>query len=195
MRLSGLRRLGYEKSSPRSAEAVAYDLLAGQLPVRWAHSLGVRARSAVCRPLLDADDAGVLEQAAILHDVGYSPSIALTGFHALDGARYLRSVDFDERVTNLVAHHSCAAVEAELRDLSDALADFDQEDGLVADWLIFCDMTTRPHGGLVDIEGRLSEILRRYGEASLVGRFIEAASPQLRAAADRVEVMLSGAAV
>jgi len=148
----------------------------------------------VCRPLLDAAGAEVLEQAAILHDVDYSPSIAQTGFHALDGARHLRSVDYDERVTNLVAHHSCAAVEAELRDLSGALADFDQEDGLVADCLIFCDVTTRPDGGLVDIEGRLSEILRCYGVGSLVGRFIEAASPQLRAAADRVEVMLSGTA-
>ena len=42
-----------------------------------------------------------------------------------EGARHLRSVDYDERVTNLVAHHSCAAVEAELRDVSGALADFD----------------------------------------------------------------------
>jgi hypothetical protein len=42
--------------------------------------LGVRGRSVVFRPLLGADDAEVLEQAAILHDVGYSPSIALTGF-------------------------------------------------------------------------------------------------------------------
>jgi hypothetical protein len=63
------------------------------------------------RWLLDADDAGVLDPAAILHDVGFWPSIALTGFHALDGARYLRSVSYDERVTDLVAHHSCAAVE------------------------------------------------------------------------------------
>ncbi len=144
---------------------------------------------------LDAGGAEVLEQAAILHDVGYSPSIALTGFHALDSARHLRTVDYDERVTSLVAHHSCAAVEAERRDLSGALADFDQVDGLVADCLIFCDMTTRPNVGVVDIGDTLAEILRRYGEASLVGRFIKAASPQLRAAANRVEVMLSGAPV
>ncbi len=68
------------KPSPRSDEAVAYDLPAGQLPVRWAHSLGVRARSAVCRRLLDVNGAEVLERAAILHDVGYSASIALTQF-------------------------------------------------------------------------------------------------------------------
>ncbi len=86
----------------------------------------MRARSAVCRPLLGADDAQVLAQAAILHDFAYSPSIALTWFHPLDGVRHLWSVRYDERLTNLVAHHSCAAVEAELRDLSGALADFDQ---------------------------------------------------------------------
>ena len=103
-------------------------------------------------------------------------------------------MDYDGRVTNFVAHHSCAAVEAERRDLSGALADLEREDGLVANCLIFRDMTTRPDGVPVDIEGRLSETLRRYGEASLVGRFIKAASPQLRAAAIRVEVMLSRAA-
>ncbi len=48
---------------------------------------------------------------------------------------------------------------------------------------------------MADIEGRPSEILRRYGEASLLGRFVGAASPQLRTAANGVEVMLSGAAV
>lgn len=173
---------------------IAGGLLAKQLPRRWAHSLGVRDRSAVCRPLLDDLGGHALEQAAILHDIGYSPSIALTGFHALDGARHLRSLGYDERVTNLVAHHSCAAVEAELRSLQNELAEFDHEGGLISECLIFCDMTTSPDGGLVGVEDRLSEIVARYGEGTLVGRFIEAGSPQLRAAASRVEAMLAGAA-
>jgi HD superfamily phosphodiesterase len=34
----------------------------------------------------------LLEAAAWLHDIGYSPEIAVSGFHPLDGARYLRDV-------------------------------------------------------------------------------------------------------
>ena len=183
------------ESSPASAEAVASGLLATTLPGRWAHSLGVRDRAVVCRSLMDDQGGDVLDQAAILHDIGYSPRIALTGFHALDGARHLRTLGYDERVTNLVAHHSCAAVEAELRGLANALAEFEREDGLVADCLIFCDMTTGPDGRLVDVEGRLSEVVDRYGEASVVGRFIAAASQKLRSAANRVEAMVAGAVV
>jgi hypothetical protein len=86
-------------------------------------------------------------------------------------------------------------VEAELRGLSKALTEFEREDGLVTDCLIFCDMTTGPDGRLVDVEARLSEILERYGDASLVGRFIETASPQLTTAAERVAAMVAGAVV
>ena len=44
--------------------------------------------------------------AATLHDVGYSPRIAQTGFHPLDGALHLRSIGLSERLCSLVAHHS-----------------------------------------------------------------------------------------
>jgi hypothetical protein len=46
-----------------------------------------------------------------------------TGLHALDGARYLRDTyDADAMACRLVAHHSCAIVEAEERGLADALS-------------------------------------------------------------------------
>lgn len=38
-----------------------------------------------------------------------------TGFHPLDGARYLRLVGVDEVVIGLVAYHSCAPIEAKVR--------------------------------------------------------------------------------
>ena len=53
--------------------------------------------------------------AAWLHDVGYAPEVADTGFHPLDGARYLAGLETDERVVNLVGRHSYAILEAEFR--------------------------------------------------------------------------------
>lgn len=96
-------------------------LLAEPLPRRWKHSLGVAERARAIAPILGAD-AELMEATAVLHDIGYSPDLAKTGFHPLDGARYLRDVaGADERVIRLVAHHSCAWMEAEARGLRDEL--------------------------------------------------------------------------
>lgn len=62
--------------------------------------------------------------AAWLHDIGYTPELATTQFHPLDGARYLR----DDRVVNLVAHHSGARYEAAERGLEAELSAFPLED-------------------------------------------------------------------
>jgi predicted hydrolase (HD superfamily) len=44
-------------------------------------------------------DVEQLRAAAMLHDIGYTPSLATTGFHPLDGARYLRDhIAADERL-------------------------------------------------------------------------------------------------
>ncbi len=46
-----------------------------------------------------------------------------TGFHPLDGARYLRDVQHaDGTVCRLVAHHTGAMIEADERGLADVLA-------------------------------------------------------------------------
>ena len=60
-----------------------------------------------------ARGADLLETAAWLHDVGYAPDLAVTGLHQLDGARYLRDAEYaDAMLCRLVAHHSCAIIEA-----------------------------------------------------------------------------------
>jgi HD superfamily phosphodiesterase len=53
--------------------------------------------------LFSGEDATLLLAAALLHDVGYAPDIAHTGFHPLDGAWYLREVGAPDRLTALVA--------------------------------------------------------------------------------------------
>jgi hypothetical protein len=80
--------------------------------------------------------------AAWLHDIGYTPALGVTGFHPLDGARFLVAAGVSRRLTGLVAHHSCAALEAELRGLAAELAEFDDEDGAVRDALWYCDIIT-----------------------------------------------------
>ncbi|MFE7129744.1 HD domain-containing protein [Streptomyces sp. NPDC057638] len=170
------------------AYALSESLLSEPLPRRWAHSLGVAQRARLLRPIL-GDDAGLLEAAAVLHDIGYAPSIATTGFHPLDGARFLRHrQNADERLTSLVAHHSCALLEAEEHGLRhDLETEFPLEHPGLRDALIFCDMTTTPDGKRTAPAARLEEIVQRYGPDTIVGRFIQRATPELRAAVTRIE--------
>ncbi|MFJ9693438.1 HD domain-containing protein [Kitasatospora sp. NPDC101183] len=177
---------------PVWAYELAESLLSSDLPRRWSHSLGVAGKARTLASTL-GPDAKLLESAAVLHDVGYSPRIASigTGFHPLDGARFLRVEGVDERVVRLVAHHSCALLEAEERGLRHELeAEFPLEEPHLVDALIYCDMTTTPDGTPTTTPDRISEIVGRYGSDSIVGRFIRRAEPEIDAAARRVESRL-----
>ena len=146
------------------AERLARTLLERALPRRWAHVQGVAARARSLAPALGAD-AELLEAAAWLHDIGYLPDLARTGLHGLDGARYLRDTHHaDPVLCRLVAHHSCAVIEAEERGLADLLRrEFPPAPQRLADALTFCDMTTSPDGQQVHVTRRLAEIHDRYG--------------------------------
>jgi len=148
-------------------------------------ALAARARGLA--PTLGAD-AELLEAAAWLHDIGYLPELAQTGMHGLDGARYLRDVHHAEPLLcRLVAHHSCAVIEAEERGLADLLSgDFDPAPRSLADALTFCDMTTSPDGEQVHVTRRLAEIHDRYGSGHLVSRTMRRATPLILEAVDRV---------
>jgi hypothetical protein len=130
------------------------------------------------------DQADVVEAAAWLHDVGYAEPLVDSGFHPLDGARYLRDARVgDRRLWTLVAHHTCALVEAQERGLDEELsAEFPSDD--VAPFavaaLTYCDMTTGPDGRRVDVDERIAEILDRYPADHVVHRAISRAAPRLR---------------
>ena len=172
------------------AEELARKLLEVPLPRRWAHVQGVAVRARTLAPILD-HDAELLEAAAWLHDIGYSPYVADTGFHPLDGARYLRDVQrAEETVCRLVAHHTGAMIEAEERGLADVLAcEFEPASKYLGDALIYCDITTSPDGKQVTADRRLAEIQDRYGEGHLVSRSIRRATPQLLSAVRTIEDM------
>ncbi|WNI30403.1 HD domain-containing protein [Streptomyces sp. ITFR-6] len=175
------------------ATQVAEKELSDALPRRWAHSQGVAARAAGLGPALTAN-VELLIAAAVLHDVGYAPRLAETGFHPLDGARFLRDEHgADERLVRLVANHSFALLEAEERGLMEVLErEFPLLDERpLVDALVYCDMTTTPDGERATAAERVAEIVGRYGADSVVGRFIRRAEPDIRAAVTRVEAALA----
>jgi putative nucleotidyltransferase with HDIG domain len=172
------------------AKAQAERLIA-PLGDRWTHVQAVADKARRMAAVLSAEDADLLVAAALLHDVGYAPSLARFGFHAVDGAWFLRGQG-QERLARLVAHHSGARFEAEERGLVEELAAFPVEDGPVTDALTFADMTTGPAGQPMTLDERIEEVQRRYPPDDPVHRAIVNAHPELRAAINRTRHRLDG---
>jgi hypothetical protein len=174
--------------------ATASAHLADTLPRRWNHvqSVACEARrvSAVA-----GGDADLLVAAAVLHDVGYGPTVSTTGFHPLDGARYLAGAGASRRLCCLVARHSCAIREAEMRGLAVELDQFEDENTPVRDALWYCDMVSGPDGQRLRVDDRIAEIQSRYGSTDLVSRFILAAQDELSAAVDRTIARMAAAGI
>jgi hypothetical protein len=171
------------------AAALAETKLAKALPRRWRHVRWVAHRAMWVATTLSLPDDPVA--AAWLHDIGYAPELAQTGFHPLDGARYLRRVGVGGQVVSLVAYHSCAQIEAEVRGLGAELAaELSPAGSLLAGALLYCDMTTGPDGDYVRPAQRLTKIRRRYGRGHEVTRFVDLATSEILTTAKRVEMML-----
>jgi hypothetical protein len=158
---------------------------------RWTHVQAVADKARGLAAVLSAEDTDLLVAAALVHDVGYAPSLHRLGFHPVDGARFLRDQD-QERLARLVAHHSGARFEAEERDLVEELAAFPVEDGPVMDALTFADMTTGPTGQSMTLAQRIEDVQRRYPSNDPVHRAIIRARPELQAAIDRTRQRLDG---
>ncbi|MVU77414.1 HD domain-containing protein [Nocardia sp. ET3-3] len=156
------------------------------LPRRWQHTQGV-ARQAE-RASRVVDDPDLLVAAAWLHDVGYAPRLIRTGVHAIDGARFLSELDASDRLCGLVAHHSCACVEARNQGVA---IEWPDEHTVVRDALWWADMTTTPTGGVTGVQDRIDEVLNRYGPDHVVARSVDEASEELIAAARRTERLLA----
>ncbi|MGY4770910.1 HD domain-containing protein [Kribbella sp. CWNU-51] len=169
------------------AKSVAHGLLSDELPRRWAHTQGVAARARGLAGIL-GEQAELIEAAAWLHDIGYSAVISSTGFHPLDGARYLRDVLVaDEVVCQLVAHHTGALVEADERGIAELASEFAVPDHELLEALTYCDLTADVDGCRVGVEERLSEILMRYPVEHVVHRSIVRSGPALRRATFNVQ--------
>ncbi|WP_335986126.1 HDIG domain-containing metalloprotein [Glycomyces sp. MUSA5-2] len=182
-----------QPSMAERAKVLAEQRLSNTLPRRWRHVQAVAARAEqMASMLIGSGDREALVSAAVLHDIGYAPSIVVTGFHPLDGARWLRSIQFDDRVAALVAHHTNAVVEAELRGLErDLITEFARETTQVADLLWYCDLTTGPDGQLFTVPERLAEIRDRYEPGSIVAKFVDRSAGEFFDVEKRIENGLS----
>ncbi|WAX55117.1 HD domain-containing protein [Jatrophihabitans cynanchi] len=130
--------------------------------------------------LLSSSDAELVTAAAWLHDVGYSPDLVQTGFHPLDGARWLRTKGVAESVCRLVAWHTSAFAEATERGMTNLLlAEFPRPDEKSLRVLTWADLTSSATGQPCTVEERVAEILARYPSHSPVYRTITAARAEL----------------
>jgi hypothetical protein len=171
------------------AAAHAAELLS-ELPSRWLHTEGVVERARRVSEAMSSDEGDVLIAAAYLHDIGYAPTLARTGFHPLDGAVHLRELG-EDRLAGLVAYHSGAEVEARLRGLADQLARFDRESSDVADALTYCDVTTAPDGSVVGLEERLADVADRRDADDPVVVALRVARPEIQRAVEVIEARLA----
>ncbi|MGI9058280.1 MAG: HD domain-containing protein [Ktedonobacteraceae bacterium] len=156
---------------------------------RWLHVQGVVERARWIGEIFDAEDKALLIASAYMHDIGYAPSLKKTGFHPLDGACYVRSLGY-ERLGSLVAYHSSAYFEAELRGFEKALSEFTCERSVVADALTYCDMTTNSVGLPVTLKERLADIFSRYGDADVVTQALHKALPYISLSVGRTQLRL-----
>ncbi|WP_328888567.1 HD domain-containing protein [Streptomyces sp. NBC_00316] len=175
--------------TPQGAAELAESLLP-PLGNRWLHTQAVAQRARQASAAVPADERDLLVAAAWLHDIGYAPELRDTGFHPIDGARYLETLGAPSRLVRLVAHHSGAVYEAEQRGLSAELDVYEREDSPLLDALIYADMTTGPAGQSFDFGRRIDEILVRYEPGSEVHTAISKARPYLGAAVERTTVRL-----
>jgi len=173
------------------ARDLAQILLAG-LPQRWRHTIRVAQRAeAVSITLATPDEADTLVSAAWLHDIGYASAVHASGFHPLDGARYLAAHGWPRQLAGLVAHHSGAEFIAAVRGLAGELSGFPDGPRPVADALAYADQTIGPDGQSMTLDQRFTEMLQRHGPDSPNAAAHPRRERRLRDAVRRVDQRLA----
>jgi putative nucleotidyltransferase with HDIG domain len=156
-------------------------------PDRLRHSLLCGHQAEQFASAVPPGDRGALIAAAYLHDIGYSYPLVGTGFHPIDGARFLQAIGAPARLAALVAHHSEARMIARANGLLPALAEFRHENTLTSDALTYADMTAGPTGLPMSVEDRLADIARRHESEPELRAARHARVPYLLAAVKRVK--------
>jgi hypothetical protein len=176
-----------------SAAVLARGLLQG-IGTRLAHSAAVVAQIQTVLPFLELGWRSAVSDAAWLHDIGHSPEIAATGFHPLDGARWLSDNGWPTDTCRVVAWHTEPWEEGRLRGLEEQLAELDRPPPLVAAALAWADLTSSPSGERWTVERRLADILERYPPDTIVHIDTRAALPALWTAVAQVDALLKNGA-
>lgn len=176
-----------------AAELAEY--LLGRHPERLAHSAAVAARARLLTAAVAPEVAPFLVAAAWLHDIGYTAEVRETGFHPVDGARYLRHAGWPKAMYDLVAHHSGSRFVATARGLDADLAPFAFVEDALTDALTVADQTAGPQGMQMTVEERMADMLARHGPESPNAHAHPARRPYLLAAARRVAGRLEAVGV
>lgn len=169
--------------------AVTAEIYVAPLGRRWDHVRAVADKATLIAKSFGSDDGHLLVAAAYLHDVGYASELAATGFHPLDGGRFVRTAGY-ERLAELVAHHSAARVEAVLRGIDGYEDEFSFADDELDQALTYCDLTTSPNGQPIKLADRVAEINLRYGRDHVTARAITLGVPEFERAVAATEARL-----
>lgn len=148
----------------RRAGSLAARLLADD-PTRLAHVRSAAWHAGLAAGHLPAVQRDTVVAAAWLHDIGYLPALARTGFHPLDGALHLIRSGWPDEVARLVAHHSFSRLTAPFFGVAHHLAVIEPVLGSMADVLVFADVVSGRDGTGVAPEDRIAEM--RYRHAAL----------------------------
>lgn len=169
------------------ARHISSDLLRTELPTRWRHSIMVAAEARRLAHILAPGVAETIIAAAELHDVGYAQPLRRTGFHPVDGARFIHDLGlFPDSVASLVAYHSGAEYEAHQRGLTEELYEFPRPPRRWLDILSSADLCTGPTGEPVEPSARLEEVLQRYTPDNPVHAAITQSRPELLGIVQRI---------
>lgn len=146
-------------------------------PDAWRHVQAVAAAAERLALRLDPPSCETVTAAAWLHDIGKAPLVRDTGFHALDGARFLsrtaRPARFPIEVIALVAHHTGARSEAVEHGLHRQLDKIGTPDPTQLALLSAADLVCGPDGRVMTPAERISDILHRYAPGHPVHRSID----------------------
>jgi HD superfamily phosphodiesterase len=172
---------------PEAAETFVRTAFADQ-PARLQHILVVAeqvrqsARAIHARHPAEPIDEGAAHCAGLVHDIGYLAQARETGFHPLDGYRFLREHGA-ESLARCIVGHSSSPEEARLRGLS--LPDGTED--IAAKLVTYWDMRVKQGGEIVSYAERLEDILRRHGRESVVGQAQILADGRIRRLISEIE--------
>lgn len=171
------------QSLDRWAEETARTMLV-ETGARLDHVLAVGEKARRVASQLGQAEGQILVASAYLHDIGYAERLVKTRLHQIDGARWLTELGLTS-IASMVAHHSEAGVELELRGHQELLEPFERPDQHLADALTYCDVTTGPSGEDLSLDERIEDVGWRRGTDSPVYRAMVEARERYEEAIER----------
>lgn len=172
------------------ARSLAQPLLEATRPNAWRHTQAVAAAAERLALRLDPTSRDIVTAAAWLHDIGKAPLVRDTGFHALDGARFVSCISrpgrFPAEVIALVAHHTGARSEAAEHGLHRQLDKIGTPDPTQLALLSAADLICGPDGRVMTPAQRIGDILHRYAPGHPVHRSIDRIGHRLLGQAELV---------